>query len=1190
MRATRTSRARSITTRALAGAAALALVTSPVAAATNCPQTSAATSWSGSILDTDTAKNGVVFDSAGAQLQLQNAAGTFSSTSLGIADSTVFAAVADFDRDGWDDFVGVGEDTAFVRIYRNQTYTSPEPDWDDPNAVRTPVFTMVRELNPANSNNRRRPTAAGDFNGDGWPDVFRASAPSGGAPDSTTLWLNAGVNDVDGSPTFNAGYAAMASGTTPQDLGEQSWAGTSIQAVDYNGDRKLDLLVGSGINNGSIRVFLNDCTLESPLTSPPDPPAMLPCATAPHFTYASTLITNMGFPASARLPVFAYEDVDGDGIRDLVATAPSCCTDASNRLRLWQGLSGGGLSTTPQSIAFQGGGTVVFVADFSGDGKKDLIVGTDNWNFNADHGADSFYWVNNGTATPFSGTPRKLTSYNYPSLYDYDVGFVFNYDHDPQGTLDLMIADGNHTSNFYVQANRIVKQFVTCGDVASGIIDIGALSSSEMVVTGARLHPTYDLNGGSVQFYLSNEEPPNWVLANDCGDSSGDVCASFPRPVGRKVRWKATMCSSANHARTPTLTGISATFDYTRAREHFRAGAVVSDGVAYLGGFRQPGDRGRLFAINAGLTQTYWDAATSIDTVADGSRKLYTADRDSTTQLDFTVGNAGNAQLQETLEVSDPAQAQAVIEWVRSKRFGVGNDGIERSRLGSIETSTPALLGKPGIPIWYVYGTGLDKQRHQQFEIAEQGRPTLLMFGSKDGMVHALRTTPTAMTTAPSGQESWAYIPPKVASGMLADYTNSISAGVTQVASYPDGSPTLADYRKSDGSWATAAIIGGGNGGKSITAIDVTRTIATNGTVVGPTPMWSAVPGLGDAGQAFSKPSVARVLIGGQEKYIAIAATGIAYDNPSPPFTKGRVVSAYDLTDGKLLWKFQAQCAITSDIATFETDDDLEPDAPTLNGYVDRAVFADACGFVYKVNPALDLEGAWNVNTTYGAIEVDAAVTGAASSRQYALFSSRLSSGALGADSPIAGTLAVRADATTRVAIFFGTGGLESHATTMPNEFYAVYADTGEIRSKRAGTCSSNKCQKFYGGAVVTTEQVIFTATVDPEIGSASCDTGATQVTAVALEADGAGDFATDFIQDVASAVMGALYGDAGAVYFATLSGDVSRVGTPRATNAGEDSTSATPIQQYGDGNENSSTTTVGTTSSLTLMGWRQVY
>jgi hypothetical protein len=469
-----------------------------------------------------------------------------------------------------------------------------------------------------------------------------------------------------------------------------------------------------------------------------------------------------------------------------------------------------------------------------------------------------------------------------------------------------------------------------------------------------------------------------------------------------------------------------------------------------------------------------------------------------------------------------------------------------------------------------------------------------VLFGAKDGMIHAIQTTPTAMTTAPSGTEAWGFVPPKIASGMVADYTNSLTAGTTVVASFPDGSPTLADYRKSDGNYGTVALVSSGAGGKSLMALDVTSTINTSGTVVGPTPMWTTVPGEADAGQAYSKPAVARVLIGGAEKFVTIAATGIASDNPSAPFTKGRIVSAYDIATGRLLWKFQAKCAVTSDVSTFETDDDLEPGAPAFNGYADRAVFADACGYVYKVDPARDLSGAWNDNTGMGTIAVDAATTTLADASivttpQYALFSSRLSPGALGTDSPIAGTLAVRSDSTLRVVMFFGTGGLESHPTTETNEFYGVYADNGALRSKMRGSCTASKCEKFYGGAVVTTQQVIFTRTTDPAVGTTTCDTGSTKVAAVSLEASATTDFNVDFTQSVGSAVMGALYGDAGALYFATLAGDVSRVGTPRAASAGGDS-SATGISQFGQGNESATTGTVGSNQPLTLMAWRQVY
>jgi hypothetical protein len=1193
---------RAVVTRGVATAALIALAVTPSTATVICPQTSSPAAWSGSFLDTDTTKNGIVYDSGGARLQLQNGAGQFRSQSLGITDFTVYAAVGDFDHDGWDDFAGAGETDAFLRIYRNRTFDNPAPDWNDVNATRTPSFPVVRTLiASAATSVRRRPIAVGDFNGDGWADVFLAEhrlAETGTLkfmPNNAKLFLNQASNDTSGNPRFLASYSAMTNATSLTALGEMAWGGSTTQVLDINGDRKLDLLYSSSDNGGTIRVFLNNCTLASPQPTPvPAAPAPLKCSNNPTFTYSSVLITSMGLGSSgtARSPVFSYTDVDGDGLRDLIAAAPSCCTNAGDRLRLWKGQSGGGLGSITQSITFQGGGTAVFVHDFSGDGKPDLVVGTDNNNYNSGNGGELFYWVNTGTATPFSAASTKLSTHDSTSLIDYDVGFLFNYDHDPNNTMDVMIADGNHTGSFFIQANRVATSFVACGDAASGTINLGALASSEMVVTAARIHPTYTLNGGTIRFYLSNETPENWVQATPCPDATGDLCASFPRPVGRTVKWKVEMCSNATRTQTPVLSNVSATFDYTEAREHFRAGVIVNDGVAYLGGFRQPGDRGHLFAVNAGLTTTYWDAATWINSANDSARNVYTSNPSGTSRLDFTTANSDN--LLSTLEVADATQAETVVDWVRSKRFGIGNDGIEKSRLGAIQSSTPAILTRPGFPIWYVYAGAADKLRHQAYQTAQRDRRNLVLFGSKDGMVHAIQTAPTAITGAPSGVEAWAFVPPRVASGMIGDYTNSLTSGATTIAAYPDGSPTLADYRKADGSFGTAALIGSGAGGKSLMALDVTATVSSSGSVVGPTPLWTTVPGEADAGQAFAKPAVARVLVGGAEKFVAIAATGIANENPTAPFTKGRVVAAYEVATGRLLWKFQAQCAVTSDIATFETDDDLEPNSPSFNGYADRVVFADACGYVYKLDPARDLGGDWNDNTGLGALAIDGATTShpdgsTTTTAQFALFSTRRTARALGSDSPIAGTLAIRSDASTRVVLFFGTGGLESHPVTRQNEFYAIYADTGAVRSKMAGSCTASMCEKFYGGAVVTTQQVIFTRTTDPAVGTTTCDTGSTKVAAVSLEAGTGEDFTVDFTQSVASAVMGALYGDAGALYFATLGGDVSRIGTPRATAAGGDS-AASSINPFGQGNESSTTGTVGTNAPLTLLGWRQIY
>ncbi len=1177
------------TTSLIATVAAASMILTPglslAQSLETCPVTSGPTGWSGGTLDTDTSKSGVVFDATGGRLALQPAGGKFSATNLGITDLTVYAAVGDFDKDGWDDFAGSGESDKFLRIYRNKTFQNPAPDWTNPAAVRTPKFVNVRTLVAAGSETKRRPIAAGDFDGDGWDDVFRADADPNARPTTANLWLNRGSNDAAGEPRFDAAYMAMASPSTTATLGYQNWSGTSTAVYDWNGDRKLDLLVASGENNGEIRVFTNQCNLASPQPTPvPAAPKPLKCSNNPTFKHTATLITNLGFGTNVNggLPVFAYADfVGNDGKPDLIVGSPVCCGAASSRLRLFKGMTGNTLDTTPaniKSITYPGGATGVLAGDFSLDGKLDIMVLSDNWHYNDGNGGEALYYVSNGTSNPFSAAPESLTD-----LLDYDVSFVFDYDHDPQRSIDVMGADGNHTSSFYILANRVINQYVQCGEAASGVIPLGSLEDSEMVVTAARISPQVSLNGnGSVTFYLSNEEPPNWVQATNCGDATGDLCATFPKSSGREVRWKAVMCSGNNKTTSPTISGITAKFQYTEADEHYRAGTVVNDGIAYLGAFRQPGDRGRFYAINAGLSQTYWEGSAKLDNdMTDAQRNLFTAHKDTNERLVFSTSNAGDVGLQATLGAANQTSAAEVIAWARSARFGVGNAGIALSKLGAIETSTAAILTKPTLPTWYLFAPSSQRTKVDQFITAQANRVNLALFGSKDGFVHALYSLPNNMSDAKNGKEAWGYVPPVVAADLLADYSNSLG-GTLASSTYPDGSVTLADIHDADGEMLTIAIIAAGNGGKSIAAFDVTKTIdPANNNVLGPTPLWSATPGGAEAGQAYSKAAVARVKIANQTRFIAIAGTGIDFQDQSPPFERGRVVSAYDALTGEHLWKFHTKCPLTSDIAVFETDDDLEPGNPAIDGYIDRAVFADTCGNIYKVDPARDLDGAWNGNVGYGPIVADL-VDGV---QMYALFSTRTTSGALGQDSPIAGTLGAQVEGSSgRMVLFFGTGGLENHSVAERNEFYALFADSGEVRTKLEGQCTSGRCEKFYGGVVVTRDQVLFTRTVDPKVGTGACDRGSSVIQAVQLSALESGEFVVDFQVSAPAATMSSLYGDAGAVYFSTLGGDVVRVGTPRASDAGGDSGSGTGNDPLEEGN--------GTNANapMTLMGWKQNY
>ncbi len=618
------------------------------------------------------------------------------------------------------------------------------------------------------------------------------------------------------------------------------------------------------------------------------------------------------------------------------------------------------MSGTPQQVNSITGEAMLMGADFSLDGKNDLIMATDG------NSGQVYYFKNNGTSTPFSaGVTQILTE----TFNDFDTGFLFNYDNDPDGSMDLMLADGNGTG-YATFANRVLATFVACGDIASGVLDLGDLSDEEMVVTAARISPTMVVPAGtSITFYMSNEDPADWQPATQCVDDATDYCVSFPHPVGRSVRWKATMCSNTTRTITPSITEIEINYDYTLAEEHFRGGVVVDDGVAYVGAFRQPGDRGHFYAANAGLTEVYWDAGAKLDATADSDRKMYTSTADGADRLDFTSSAAtSSAPLRETLGVASAAQAQEVIAWQRSARFGIEGGGNVKTRLGAVETSTPAVISPPDRPLWYPYLSTQAKQEVDAYIHKHKDRPVLALFGSKDGPLHAVRNEPNDIEDTRNGTEAWAFIPAKVASRFVA---NKASGTVT---SFVNGSPTLVDVRLSDGKLHTVALVSGGNGSSSVFALDVTDTVnPASGAVTGPEPLWHALPGDELAGQGRAKPAAARVRIGGSEKYIAILATGLARDNPSPPYSKGRDVVAIDIATGQRMWRFRTACPVTSDPVVFETDDEAEPGDPQLDGYVDRLILADACGFVYKVDPGVSLPGAgatdgWLDTSTLGVV------------------------------------------------------------------------------------------------------------------------------------------------------------------------------------------------------------------------------
>ncbi len=1136
-----------------------------------CPESSKQHTHDSVILKefTEVNSEGIVYDERGF-VQLKKAAGLFRATSFTVDSKVVGLCTGDFDEDGWDDFIGASDGGLELGYYRNLTFRNQEanrPDWDDPAYRTEPLFEapyFLEEDCEGRHGHAAPPlctrsgggltVSCADFNNDGHLDFFYARSTRLSTGDIFVSETNrADIFLGRGDGTFERRYQAI---EDLQSLNYLSWS-TDSTPFDYNGDAFADLIIGHSVSNDDsvVDVYLSDGD-----------------RLQPKLTRGKRLVDRNLGKRGALASTFA--DMNGDGHPDLVVSGPT-----ERDVWIYDGLAGGGVVERPRVItsSFRGGATTIVSGDFSLDGKTDLIIAADNWNYEYDTiGGYSSYWKNDGSSQPFStGVTQETTERNQP-YYDFDIGAAFDYDHDPDGTKDVIIADGNHAVGYMILANRTINQYTECGEISSGVLELGDLEEEEMVVTGAKMRPRVDVPAGaSVEFYMSNEEPANWFEAAPCVDDRNSYCVSFPKPVGRSVRWKAKLCSNRARTRTPILSGVQIAFDFTVSKIHYRAGVVVDDGVAYVGAFQQPGNRGHFYATNAALTKTYWDFAKKLDSAEDRDRRIYTSGSLGKSSIDFDVRNAESKMLLETLGVANSKQAEAIIAWQRSARFGLDT----KSRLGSVETSTPAVVGAPSIPIWYPKADAKAKERMDEFIKEHRDRPKTVLFGSKDGALHAVYSDPTHMEAKKNGTEAWAFIPAHVAVGMLSDFTNGTAT------SYPDGSPTVGDVIFHDGTVHTVAIVAGGNGHRGVFALDITEPIdEESGKVRGPKPLWQIVPGGATAGEALSKPVIARVEVEGRELFYAILATGRASEDPKGR-EKGQRVIAVDISDGSIAWQFESECAVTSDIAIFETESEKEEGAK-LDGFIDRAVWADACGNVYKVDPAVYIKEEYLVSKRMG--EIYTGHEDPNGNAVYAMFSTLESKCTMGRERPIYGTIGVRADETGRVVLFFGTGGSEDADPSQQNAFFAVYADSGEVRgcaegeAERGlikGECEARVCEKFYGGVVVTSDQVLITKSFDPPIGTGTCEFGSSEVASFDLST-----LKERFSTATKGATVSSLYGDGGAIYFATLAGEVVRIGKPRAQNAGDDTANGT-----GGGNAESGEPFDPSNAPLNVVGWREM-
>ena len=221
-----------------------------------------------------------------------------------VGSSSVFTRGGDFDGDGYDDLLvaDAASSAYFVRSRGDGTFDTPK---------------SIPEARGA------RWVATGDWNQDGRLDF----ATSNLSTNTLTMFINEPA--PNGLPKFRL----------TQD--PTSGRAHALEALDFDSDGKLDLLLGMG----SVGISLYRGDGSGAFTTVPSNVGELSCA-----------------------QYLAVGDFNGDGKDDL---APTCADDGT----AYVGISdGGGNFTRTLSVPFAGGTEASAVADFTRDGKDDLAL------------------------------------------------------------------------------------------------------------------------------------------------------------------------------------------------------------------------------------------------------------------------------------------------------------------------------------------------------------------------------------------------------------------------------------------------------------------------------------------------------------------------------------------------------------------------------------------------------------------------------------------------------------------------------------------------------------------------------------------------------------------------------------------------------------------------------------------------
>ncbi|MFO7867236.1 MAG: PilC/PilY family type IV pilus protein [Candidatus Aminicenantes bacterium] len=906
----------------------------------------------------------------------------------------------DFTGNGLPDLVGLDiSGVPRLVLVRNEFEDSTGDGYDDDGVIFRIDENYVFDTGFYSSGEWSGPAAVtvGDYNGDGLLDFLFMKNNEDNFGDNeffAVMYINVGTAE---EPRFEPHTSSANLDFTDRFLEKGiycNWAANHMDSVDIDEDGDLDVLVIS-----KDQVFL--------LRNPGSDEFSLENWEISELNYDQKTGFTRGVGGSAIAPA----DLDNDGDIDII-----CGTAEDYNYIVYYENDGTEYFTRrdipiPEDNAT--GPVVLLAADFDHNGYPDIFGSTDRWR----DGKEARMWIYRNKGMVGEGEDRDLELQFHcmmdcqpilPHPHDTDMGTALDYDGD--GDLDIIVADANHSENYYLVINQLADVYTLHGEARSKVVTPD-LDPATQAVTRVRLEGLdQSVRGGSseglkVTLYVSSNGGRNWEFLAEFNDDEigninpGDQDWHYFVHFGSHLKWKAVLTAEEDEMEefdlaskeTPVLSSIQLRYAVVDRREYSRSSVavrVVDDDnqpvkLIIGGSFYFPGWQGHLRAydvtdmemINSSHSELRtvtrpdfsepegreladnvtirWDAGELLDSRSAGSRVIYTALPDEEEQLqriDFSTANLD----QLAPELNDfQNDNTGLIDFVR----GENRDW----KLGDINHSNPVIVGPPeGDP-------NLKGPGYETFALDHQDRDKVLIVGANDGMIHCFDVL--------TGEERWAFIPynllPKLRNMWLVDEATEERYFARDV--YVDGSPVVEDVLLS-GEWKTVLISGQGPGrgsGRGVSGATGNFYFALDITDIdNPQVLWEFSDS--KMGETWSVPVIGKIRKEGQDTWTAFMGSG--YDNVPGQDVQGNRFYAVDIAAGEAFWSFDSEPEVnTADI--WENGANVPvafPGSPNSidadkDGYTDSVYIGDLEGRFWKIDVGLDfqLSSPWEEEKIY---------------------------------------------------------------------------------------------------------------------------------------------------------------------------------------------------------------------------------